>query len=110
VEVTRKRMRSTLIANFSDPCPFCNGSGRIISKDAVTMRIYRWLMRSDYFIKEKSLRIMVSPDMLSHLKQHNEDFISYKDRIEFGSDPTIRVDHFKVFSLPGMEEITSKYS
>lgn len=110
VEVTRKRMRATIMANFSEPCPFCNGSGRIISKDAVTMRIYRWLMRSDYFIKDKSLRIMVNPDLLSHLKQHNDDFISYKDRIEFASDPNIRVDHFKVFSLPGMEEITSKYS
>jgi len=110
VEVTRKRMRSTLIANFSDPCPFCNGSGRIISKDAVTMRIYRWLNRSDYFIKGKTLRIVVNPDLLSHIRQHNEDFVSYKDQIEFISDSTIRVDHFRILQLPGMEDITAKFS
>mgnify|MGYP000960457271 CR=1 FL=1 len=110
VEVTRKRMRATIMANFSEPCPFCNGSGRIISKDAVTMRIYRWLVRSDYFIRNKQLRIMVHPDLLSHIKQHNEDFITYKDQIEFGGDSNIRVDQFKVLSLPGMEDVTSKYA
>ncbi|MDD4309375.1 MAG: ribonuclease E/G, partial [Candidatus Cloacimonetes bacterium] len=110
VEVTRKRMRSTLIANFSDPCPFCNGSGRVISKDAVTMRIYRWLGRSDYFIKDKTLRIVVNPDLLSHINQHNEDFVTYRDQIEFAADPNIRIDQFRVFRLPGMEDITGKFA
>jgi len=110
VEVTRKRMRATIMANFSEPCPFCNGSGRIISKEAVTMRVYRWLVRSEYFIRNKHLRILVHPDLLAHIKNHNEEFISYRDQIEFAEDSSIRVDQFKVFSLPGMEEITSKYS
>jgi ribonuclease G len=110
VEVTRKRMRATIMANFSEPCPFCNGSGRIISKDAVIMRIYRWLVRSEYYIRNKHLRILVHPDLLNHIKNHNEDFISYRDQIEFSEDSAIRVDQFKVFSLPGMEEVTSKYS
>ena len=110
VEVTRKRMRATIMANFSEACPFCNGSGRIISKDAVTMRIYRWLVRSEYFIRNKKLRIMVHPDLMRHLKHHNEDFISYRDQVDFGEDANIRIDQFKVFSLPGMEEITSKFS
>ncbi len=47
------------------------------------MRIYRWLNRSDYFIKDKNLRIVVNPDLLNHIKQHNEDFIAYKEQIEF---------------------------
>ena len=110
VEVTRKRMRNTLISNFSDPCPFCNGSGRILSKDTVIMRIYRWLNRSDYFIKDKTLRIAVSPELLNHINQHNEDFTNYKDQIEFTSDPAIRIDQFKVYLLPGLEDITSKFS
>jgi len=98
------------MANFSEACPFCNGSGRIVSKDAVIMRIYRWLVRSEYFIKNKRLRIMVNPELLSHIKIHNEDFISYRDQIEFGEDSAIRVDQFRVFGLPGMEDVTSKYS
>jgi ribonuclease G len=110
VEITRKRMRNTLISNFSDPCPFCNGSGRILSKNAVIMRIYRWLNRGDYFVKNKNLRIMVHPDLLTHISQHSEDFVAYENQIEFAAEPSIRIDQFKVYTLPDLEEITSKFS
>jgi len=74
------------------------------------MRIFRWLVRSDYFIRNERMRIKVSPDMLNHLKTHNEEFLNYKDQIEFDSDEALRPDMFRVYSLPGMEDITSKYS
>lgn len=74
------------------------------------MRIYRWLVRSEYYIRNKRLRIMVHPDLLNHIKAHNEDFISYRDQIDFAADNAIRVDQFKVLNLPGMEDVTSKYS
>ncbi|MDP2173832.1 MAG: Rne/Rng family ribonuclease [Candidatus Cloacimonadaceae bacterium] len=110
VEVTRKRMRSTLIANFSDTCPYCSGSGRVISKEAMTMRIHRWLSRAEYFIKNQMLRIVVNPDLHAHIRNHDEHFVAFKDQIEFFADADSRVDQFKVFRLPGMEEITSKYN
>jgi len=110
VEITRKRMRSTLISNFSDPCPACNGSGRIMSRDAMTMRIYRWLNRSEYFVRNSKLRIMVHPDLLSHIKSNDEYFTAYKDQIEAVGDPEMRIDQFKVFKLPSLEDITSKFS
>ena len=45
----------------------------------------------------------------NHLKTHNE-ILNYKDQIEFDSDEALRPDMFRVYSLPGMEDITSKYS
>jgi len=110
VEITRKRMRSTLIANFSDPCPFCNGSGRVISRDALTMRIHRWLSRAAYFIRNTRLRIVVHPDLHAHILNHEEYFVAFKDQIEFTAEPDSRIDQFRVFKLPAMEDITSKYS
>jgi ribonuclease G len=110
VEVTRKRMRSTLIANFSDTCPTCNGSGRVVSKDTMLMRINRWLNRSEYFIRNKKLRIVVHPDLLEHIKKNGEYFSAYKDQVEAVGDPEMRADQFKVFRLPGLEDITSKFS
>lgn len=110
VEVTRKRMRSTLIANFSDPCPYCNGSGRVISRDAMTMRIHRWLSRAEYFTRNKKLRIIVNPDLLSHIRSHEEYFIAFKEQIEFASEAEMRIDNFRVHKLPGMEDITNKFN
>ncbi|MDD3143637.1 MAG: ribonuclease E/G, partial [Candidatus Cloacimonetes bacterium] len=110
VEVTRKRMRSTLIAKFSDACPICNGSGRIVSKDTMLMRIHRWLSRSDYFIRNKKLRIVVHPELLEHIKANSAYFSAYKDQTDMQADPEMRIDQFKVFKLPGLEDITSKFS
>jgi ribonuclease G len=110
VELTRKRMRSTLIANYSESCPVCNGSGRIISKDAMLLRIHRWLNRSDYFVGGKKLRIVLHPSLLEHIREHGEYFSEYKDQVETVADPELRTDQFKVFKLPSMEDITSKFS
>ncbi len=109
VEITRKRMRSTLIANFSDSCPLCNGSGRIVSKDTMLMRIHRWLNRSDYFVGNKRLRVVVHPELYAHIREHEEYFSAYKNQVDMEADPNIRSDQFKVYILPGMEDITSKF-
>jgi len=110
VEMTRKRMRTSLIANFSDPCPLCHGSGRIVSKDTMLMRIYRWLNRSEYFIQDRKLRIVVHPELLEHIQNNYEYFTAYKDQIEIVSDPEMRTDQFKVLLLPDLEDITAKFS
>lgn len=110
VEVTRKRMRSTLIANYSDTCPYCNGSGRIISKEAILMRIYRWLSRAEYFVKNTMLRIVIHPDVAEYIKTNNRIFSSYKDQCDFIDDASMRLDQFKVYKLPSMEDITAKYN
>ena len=110
VEITRKRMRATLIANFSDACPCCYGSGRIISRDAMTMRLHRWLSRAEYFTKNQKLRITVDPNLHSHIIENGEYFIAFKDQVEFASDNSMRHDQFIVQKLPGLEDITSKFN
>jgi len=110
VEITRKRMRSTLISNFSDTCPYCNGSGRILSKDAVIMRIYRWLSRAEYFVRDVTLRIALHGSVLEHIKSHPKLFDQINDRLDFIADNNMKTDHFKVFRLPEMEDITAKFN
>ncbi|MBM4403385.1 MAG: Rne/Rng family ribonuclease [Candidatus Cloacimonetes bacterium] len=110
VEVTRKRMRTTLISNYSDPCPYCNGSGRVISRDAVVMRINRWLARAEYFLRNRVLRVAVHPELMKFIGDH-PGFLEYdKDQIDFVEDGGLRVDQFKVYALPQMEDITNKYN
>lgn len=110
VEITRKRMRATLIANFSDPCPCCHGTGRIISHDAMTMRIHRWLNRAEYYTRNQKLRITVDPDLYAHIKENGEYFSDFKDQVEVASDSNMRHDQFIVQKLPGLEDITSRFN
>jgi len=110
VEITRKRMRTSLIANYSDPCSCCNGTGKVLSRDAIIMRIYRWLSRAEYFIKGQNLRIMVNPSVLETIKANPDYFLSYQQQIEFAEDPSMRQDGYKVYSLPEEKDITSKFT
>jgi len=110
VEVTRKRMRTSLVANYSEPCPNCNGTGKILSRDAVVMRIYRWLSRSEYFVGEDKLRILLHPEVMEFAKQNKSYFTAFADRIDFVADNSVRQDSFRVLSLPDEKDITSKFT
>lgn len=110
VEVTRKRMRSTLIANFSVNCPTCHGTGRVISNDTLLMRIHRWLSRADYFIQNSRLRLKVHPELADHISKNSGVLNAYKDQIDIQADPEIRLEQFRFYKLPGGEDITSKFN
>lgn len=110
VEVTRKRMRTSLVANYSEPCPHCNGTGKILSRDAVVMRVYRWLSRAEYFIKNDKVRIMVHPIVKAYIEKNKDFFVSFEQQIEFAEDASVRQDSFRVLSLPDEKDITSKYT
>ncbi len=43
VEMTRKRIRPSLLANLCDPCPYCEGKGYIKQKVTVANEIFRAL-------------------------------------------------------------------
>jgi len=45
VEMTRKRIRPSLIASLCDPCPYCEGRGYIKQKATIAHEIFRTLER-----------------------------------------------------------------
>jgi ribonuclease G len=110
VEVTRKRMRTSLVANYSEPCPNCNGTGKILSRDAVVMRIYRWLGRAEYFIRNDKLRILVHPNVMDFINKNRDYFVTYQQQVDFVVDESVRQDSFRILSLPDEKDITSKYT
>jgi ribonuclease G len=110
VEVTRKRMRPSLVSSYSEPCPHCNGTGKNMSRDAVVMRIHRWLSRAEYFIGNSNLRVTVHPNVRKFLLDHPDYMISFRNRVEFTTDENIKPDLFKVFLQGEEKEITNKYN
>jgi len=55
LEMTRQRIRVSLLDSMSEECPACHGSGRIISQETLITRIDHWLRR--YKSKHRSLRL-----------------------------------------------------
>ena len=110
IEISRKRTRPSLLLTYSEQCPHCNGTGRLLSRDSVAVKISRWLQRASYFIKNDSLKIIVHPNVREFMKDHPDIFSDVKNKLEFDSDSKIALDKFKVFSLKNNKELTERYN
>ena len=97
LEMTRQRIRVSLLDSMSEECPACNGSGRIISQETLVTRIDHWLRR--YKSKHRSLRLQLelhpeNAQYLSGEKKHIlrglmwQNFVHLKiiENIELGQD------------------------
>jgi len=58
VEMTRKRIRPSLISSLCDPCPYCEGKGYIKQKVTVAHEIFRLLERDALRHKNKQSTVV----------------------------------------------------
>jgi ribonuclease G len=114
VEMTRQRVRPSLIHTFSDVCPTCDGTGRVISIMTVVTRIDRWLKRAKVSSKEKKLLLVIHPLVREFLLKNREEQLAklrrqYRFRIQVEGDSTLNVDQYRIFSLTSQRDITDQF-
>ncbi len=61
IEMTRERIRPSLIFTFSEPCPTCSGFGRIMSKQTLATKIERWFRRAKAGSNGRSYKLIIHP-------------------------------------------------
>ena len=110
IEMTRERVRPSLLFSYSDICPACEGTGRVISKATVLTRIERWLIRYKAIGSEKSLCLITHPEMQNFLSTGVRSSIrslmwKYWIKIKILSDDTLKVEDFKFISQKNGQEI-----
>ncbi len=49
MEMTRQRVRPSLMFTFAEPCPTCGGIGMVQGRDTTVTKIERWLKRAEAF-------------------------------------------------------------
>ena len=67
LEMTRQRIRLSLLDSMSEECPTCHGSGRIISKETLVTRIDHWLRRYKSKYRSLRLRLQLHPENAQYL-------------------------------------------
>lgn len=110
VEISRKRTRPSLLLSYSEKCPHCFGTGRLLSRDSVAIKILRWLQRASYFIKNDSLKIFAHVNVIGFIESNPEIFKDVKNKIEFAEDNQIEPDKFRVISKKNNKDITFTYN
>ena len=103
LEMTRQRIRLSLIDSMSDECPTCRGAGRIMSKETLITRIDHWLRR--YKSKNRKIRLKLE------LHPENADFMNKNKKtlrglmwhnftyITLEGNPKIQRDEFKFLDV-----------
>jgi Ribonucleases G and E len=76
VEMTRKRVRESLVQTLCDPCDYCNGQGYIKGTSTLCYKIIREIQRrgTDNITKKK-IDIEVHPTVYDMLFEEESSFL-----------------------------------
>ena len=103
VEMTRERIRPSILHTLSEMCPCCQGIGRVISKQTVAMKIERWFKRAKVGSKSKRYKLFVHPELSKILTDGKMNRIQKLDKelnlgIKLVKDEALPPETFRVFS------------
>ncbi len=110
VEVSRKRVRPSLLHFFSDECPYCKGIGKVLSFESISNRIERWIRRVGTRTKEKKIQLRVNSSLAIFLEEERLEVMDalerqYRMKIEIQDDPRLHREEFKLVSLSSFRDL-----
>ena len=113
LEMTRQRIRVSLLDSMSEECPSCKGSGKIISIETLITRIEHWLRR--YKTKHMSLRIKLQlhPKNANYLNKEKKSVLKglmWKNFIHLKiiESPELKLDEFRFLRSKDNVDITKE--
>jgi len=115
IEMTREKVGPSLLHELSDPCPVCDGSGRVLSKETTALKIERWFMRAKAVSEERDYRLAIHPTLSDLMLSREDNRLKNLNKqlhlnIELVTDRNLLPQEFKVFSVAENREITERFA
>jgi ribonuclease G len=115
VQITRQRIRQSILHSFTEQCPACGGTGLVQSKTTTINQLERWIRRFKAETKEIRIRLHVNPEVALTL---TEGFNSRLRKlmaknfiwIKLVSDPSVAIGEFKVISRSQDKDVTQQFN
>lgn len=115
IEMTRQRIRPSLVYNINEPCPMCEGSGLIPTQGTVLANMERIIRR--YLANENDRRVIIKahPHLIEYLDNRRISrrlrlMLKYWVHIDTKKDESLRHFEFKVLVKKTGADITEKYN
>ena len=113
MEMTRQREHESIQDVVYDPCPYCNGTGRVKSALSMSVEIQRRLkevLKRRNSRKKMAIRVIMNPAILARLKNEDAELLrnleeEYGKALSFRADPTIHIEDFKLIDPDSGREI-----
>lgn len=100
VQITRQRIRPSVVNSVSKICPVCGGSGNVVTQDTILTDLETWISKFRHSTKYRAVDIYINPFLKTAL---TKGFIStrvkwmskYHIKITFIGDETVSMNEFK---------------
>jgi ribonuclease G len=115
LEMSRQRVRPSLYHMLSEPCPYCDGTGRVFSPETVLRRVEQAIRRAASAGENRRLTVRIHPDVALYLLEKEPEFIKIMKReckidLDFRDDPLIKADEYRLLAAPSDQDVTSRYA
>lgn len=107
IQITRQRIRPSVLNSVSKVCPSCGGLGTIVTQDTIITDLEGWISKFRTSTEYRVVDLYVNPYLKSHLQKGFFNLqwkwmMQYKLRISVISDDSISLNEFKA-TLTGSE-------
>jgi ribonuclease G len=112
IQITRQRIRPSVVNSVSKVCPMCGGTGDVVSQNTVVSDLEAWLNKFKHTYRYRSLDLYLNPFLRSFLtrglfSQIWRWIFKFGIRIHVINDETMSMNDFR-FTLHGSDvDITS---
>ena len=113
LEMTRQRIRVSLLDSMSEECPTCYGFGRIISRETLVTRIDHWLRRYKSKHRSLRLRLQLHPENAQYLggeKKHILRGLMWQNFVHLKIEENVELaqDEFRFFRTKDNADVTNE--
>ena len=101
VQITRQRIRPSVVNSVSKVCPMCGGSGNVVSQDTILTDIESWLSKFKHNTAYRAIDLYVNPYLRSMItkglfSRRWKWMTKYHLKISVIGDESVSLNEFKV--------------
>jgi ribonuclease G len=114
VEMTRQRIRPSLIYNINEPCTYCSGSGLVPTQGTILANIERVIRRYVATQKDRRIIIQAHPEMVKYLNNRKLSrrlrlMLKYWIKLYLEENENLFHHQFNVLVKKTREDVTEKF-
>jgi ribonuclease G len=115
LEMSRQRVRPSLVQMATQPCPSCDGTGRVLAPETIVRRVERALRRASWAGEKRGITVRVHPDVALYVLEEEPEFLRQINRecgieLDIRDDPLMGHDEYRLLAAPADTDVTNKYA
>ncbi|MDE2794581.1 MAG: Rne/Rng family ribonuclease [Gemmatimonadota bacterium] len=114
IEMTRQRVRPSILQSLTEPCAICEGSGHIWTAPTLVREIERSVSRAALDSGARQILICVHPQVALRIMEFEPRFVRKlaqrtRLRLDLRDDPLLRPDEYRLLSGRAGDDVTDRY-